>query len=338
MAQPHRSPIDGFPPDTDRSAGKIPAARRGCATVTGLLNAGAAVGAVGPSRTTMSTEVKTNSVSSRIAWNKGRLVGQKRPLRPKEVWAIRVRLQMKHRKRDLALFNLAIDSKLRGCDLVSLRVDDIAAGGRVRDRATIIQHKTCRPVQFEIMEQTRASVQEWLDARPADRGPTERPAICTRSRCFSKWLHSAHEQPAEARISYRFHPRFGEVVQIRRRLESGGVEFVVVLQPDGSFACLPAWMTEPAASRFTISDQPHFPLHILRSMRMEVDALLGFLLPESKPEGAQNGAQIRTSPTSPTKPVRRGDAAREPMPGSQGRTRGPRGSSAPRDRGDAGPT
>ena len=77
----------------------------------------------------MSTEVKTNSISSRIAWNKGRLVGQKRPLRPKEVWAIRVRLQMKHRKRDLALFNLAIDSKLRGCDLVSLRVDDIAAGG-----------------------------------------------------------------------------------------------------------------------------------------------------------------------------------------------------------------
>jgi len=78
---------------------------------------------------------------------------------------------MKQRKRDLALFNLAIDSKLRGCDLVSLRVDDIATGGRVRDRATIIQHKTGRPVQFEIMEQTRASLQEWLNARPADRGP-----------------------------------------------------------------------------------------------------------------------------------------------------------------------
>src|SRR5580704_3555078 len=73
--------------------------------------------------------------------------------------------------------------------------------------------------------------------------------------------------------------------------------------------------SEAAASRFTISDQPHFPLHILRSMRREVDALLGFLLPESKPEGAQTGAQIRTSPTSPTKPVRRGDAAREAMPG-----------------------
>ena len=72
------------------------------------------------------------------------------------------------------------------------------------------------------------------------------------------------------------------MVQIRRRLETGGVEFVVVLQPDGSFASLPAWMTEPAASRFTIGDQPHFPLHILRAMRAEVDALLGFLLSESK--------------------------------------------------------
>jgi hypothetical protein len=84
------------------------------------------------------------------------------------------------------------------------------------------------------------------------------------------------------------------MVQIRRRLERGGVEFVVVLQPDGSFASLPAWMTEPAASRFTIGDEPHFPLHILLAMRGEVDALLGFLLSESKTETAQNGAQIRT--------------------------------------------
>jgi len=149
----------------------------------------------------------------------------------------------------------------------------------------------------------------------------------------SERRHTAHEQPAEARITYRFHPRFGEVVQIRRRLESGGVEFVVVLQPDGSFASLPAWMTEPAASRFEIGDEPHFPLHILRSMRAEVDALLGFLLSESKTEIAHNGAQIRTSPT---KPVRGEDAAREAVPGSQGRAREPRGSSAPRDRSDAG--
>jgi integrase len=119
----------------------------------------------------MSTEIKSKSDHSRAPWNKGRLVGQKRPLRPKEVWAIRVRLQIKHSTRDLALFNLAIDSKLRSCDLVSLRVDDIGVGGHVRDRATIIQHKTGRPVQFEITEQTGASLQDWSDLRPVDRGP-----------------------------------------------------------------------------------------------------------------------------------------------------------------------
>jgi integrase len=118
----------------------------------------------------MSTEILINACS-RVAWNKGRLVGQKRPLRPKEVWAIRVRLQMKRHKRDLAMFNLAIDSKLRGCDLVSFRVDDLASGGRVRERATIVQHRTARPVQFEITEQTRASLQDWLIVRPSDRGP-----------------------------------------------------------------------------------------------------------------------------------------------------------------------
>jgi integrase len=119
----------------------------------------------------MSTEIKSKSDHSRTPWNKGRLIGQKRPLRPKEVWAIRVRLQIKRHKRDLAMFNLAIDSKLRGCDLVSLRVDDIAIGPQVRERATIVQHKTGRPVQFEITEQTRASLEDWLKTRPADRGP-----------------------------------------------------------------------------------------------------------------------------------------------------------------------
>src|SRR5258708_1884557 len=95
-------------------------------------------------------------------WNKGRLIGQKRPLKPKDVWTIRVRLQLEGRKRDLALFNLAIDSKLRGCDIVRLEVDDVCVGGRVKDRATVIQKKTGRPVQFEITDQTRASVQDWL--------------------------------------------------------------------------------------------------------------------------------------------------------------------------------
>src|SRR5438552_32785 len=119
-----------------------------------------------------------------------------------------------------------------------------------------------------------------------------KPIFVPSRRC-SEWRHTAHEQPTEARITYRFHPRFSEVVQIRRRLESGGFEFVVVLQPDGSFASLPAWMTEPAASRFEISDEPHFPLHILRSMRAEVGSLLGFLRSESKTETAHNATQIR---------------------------------------------
>ena len=91
----------------------------------------------------------------------------KRPLKPKDVWAIRVRLQLEHRARDLALFNLAIDSELRGCDLVRLQVEDVCAGGRVRDRATVIQKKTGRSVQFEITEQTRASIQAWLPVNEA---------------------------------------------------------------------------------------------------------------------------------------------------------------------------
>jgi len=101
-------------------------------------------------------------------WNKGRLIGQKRPLKPKEVWAIRVRLQLERRRRDLALFNLAIDSKLRGCDLVRLRVNDVCVGDQVRDRATIVQRKTSRPVQFEITEQTRAAIQDWLASARRD--------------------------------------------------------------------------------------------------------------------------------------------------------------------------
>jgi integrase len=118
-------------------------------------------GVVGSEETIM-PDSNQSSAPRRDPWNKGRLIGQKRPLKPKDVWSIRVRLQLEHRTRDLALFNLAIDSKLRGCDLVRLRVDDVSDGGRVRDRATIIQKKTGRPVQFEITEQTRAAIQTWL--------------------------------------------------------------------------------------------------------------------------------------------------------------------------------
>ena len=95
-------------------------------------------------------------------WNKGLLVGRKRPLEPTHVWSIRVRLEIAQSKRDLAIFNLAIDSKLRGCDLVKLRLEDICSGTNVRRRATIVQKKTGRPVQFEISEQSRNSVEAWL--------------------------------------------------------------------------------------------------------------------------------------------------------------------------------
>jgi hypothetical protein len=100
---------------------------------------------------------------SSVPWNKGRLVGQKEPLKLKEIWAIRIRLQLAGKTRDLALFNLAIDSKLHGCDLVSLRVLDVAQGKAVLPRAMVMQHKTHRPVQFEITEQTRQSVAVWIE-------------------------------------------------------------------------------------------------------------------------------------------------------------------------------
>ncbi|MGF6786982.1 tyrosine-type recombinase/integrase [Paraburkholderia sp. 35.1] len=100
---------------------------------------------------------------SREAWNKGKLVGQKPPLRPKDVWAIRIHLQNAHAVRDLALFNLAIDSKLRGCDLVSLRVRDVTHVNQVLPRAQVVQRKTQRPVQFELSEPTRSAVRAWLD-------------------------------------------------------------------------------------------------------------------------------------------------------------------------------
>ncbi|OAP35056.1 integrase [Sinorhizobium glycinis] len=99
------------------------------------------------------------------SWNSGRIVGQKPPLKPKEVWAIRTRLQLLGAVRDLALFNLAINSKLRACDLVAISVGDVSISGRVRDRAIIIQRKTSRPVQFELTDQTREAVAAWIGSR-----------------------------------------------------------------------------------------------------------------------------------------------------------------------------
>lgn len=106
--------------------------------------------------------MNTSTTATREPWNKGKLVGQKTPLRLKDIWAIRVRLQLAEKIRDLTLFELAIDSKLRACDLVKLRVRDVAQGDRVSARAIVTQQKTKRPVQFEITEQTRAVLEEWI--------------------------------------------------------------------------------------------------------------------------------------------------------------------------------
>ena len=128
--------------------------------------------------------------------NKGKLTGAKPPLQPKHVWAIRTRLQIAGRTRDLALFNLAIDSKLRGCDIVSIKVDDVAPHGYTVDRATIRQRKTGRPVKFEITEQTRQAVDDLLAtsrSAPSDylfRGQRSGGHLTTRqyARLLGEWL------------------------------------------------------------------------------------------------------------------------------------------------------
>ncbi len=103
-----------------------------------------------------------NTSKSHEPWNKGKLIGQKSPLKLKDIWAIRFHLQQDNRVRDLALFDLAIDSKLRGCDLVALRVRDITHGNQIMSRAMVMQQKTKRPVQFELTEQTRDAITAWM--------------------------------------------------------------------------------------------------------------------------------------------------------------------------------
>lgn len=102
------------------------------------------------------------NAAHREPWNKGKIVGQKAPFKLKDIWALRVRLQMEHRVRELALFNLGLDSKLRGCDLVSLKVRDVCHGDQLATRTIVMQQKTRRPVQFEITQATRDALQTWI--------------------------------------------------------------------------------------------------------------------------------------------------------------------------------
>ena len=105
------------------------------------------------------------AAKDRRPWNAGRLLGAKRALKPQQVWAIRFWLERERRVRDLAIFDFAIDSKLRGCDVVKVRIGEIVSGGHVRSRATVVQQKAGRPVQFELLEPARASILAWLEHR-----------------------------------------------------------------------------------------------------------------------------------------------------------------------------
>jgi integrase len=138
-------------------------------------------------------------------WNRGKLIGQKLPLKLREVWSIRIRLQLRERLRDLAMFNLAVNSKLRGCDLVAMRVDDVVLSGRVRPRVSVMRKKTGRPVQFEITEQTRDAVLQWIkwgNRKPGDylfpsRVGKDKP-LGTRhyARLMDRWVSSIGLDPA----------------------------------------------------------------------------------------------------------------------------------------------
>jgi integrase len=137
-------------------------------------------------------------------WNRGKLIGPKPPLKAKEIWSIRARLQVAHRVRDLALFNLALDSKLRACALVALRVGDEPLNGRVLSQATIMQRKTGRPVRFEITEQTREAVARWIEKKGLHKGEPLFPSRINRrgpmttrqyARLLGSWLRAIGLDP-----------------------------------------------------------------------------------------------------------------------------------------------
>ena len=148
--------------------------------------------------------IATPTPHKRVPWNKGKLTGAKPPLRPKHVWSIRTKLQIEGRVRDLAMFNLAIDSKLRGCDVVAIRVENVAAGRYTADRATVRQKKTGRPVRFELSEQTRQAIDEYLKATnkrsgeflfTGRRGSKTNMTTRQYARLVSEWIESAGLDP-----------------------------------------------------------------------------------------------------------------------------------------------
>ena len=333
--------------------------------------------------------IDTAEVSShRAPWNKGRLIGQKRPLKPKEVWAIRVRLQLEERRRDLALFNLALDSKLRGCDLVRLQVSDVCVGGRVRDRATVIERKPANrsslkspnkpepqsaigsPIAFQGTgstssraafmtsrtsrhDNTRGSSTIGSSAQvstarltgptqcggPRPRRFTRRRAICGRFSCCSVTRHTAREHSTEAKVHYPYHPQFGEAVIVKRRLVTHNVEMAVILQPDGSLACLPAWMLAESAAQHRVCQSPTISLAFLQSLRVEIDGLLASLPSDSEMGDERHAAKFQNARKQATRAVRanparnRGDTGPATTAGDAGRSPAERDRLGARNRG-----
>src|SRR6266849_3421028 len=152
-------------------------------------------------------------------------------------------------------------------------------------------------------------------------------------RLSSKQRHTAHQHPIEGRIFYPFHPRCGETVLIAKQYAYRGAELVVIPQPDGSVACIPAWMTRESAAHYQVRAEPRLSLDVLRSLRAEIDALLGCLQSDSGMEDANNEVQERTHSA---RPVRAGRAARLAGPLADGAAGNAGRSPAARDRGGAG--
>lgn len=146
-----------------------------------------------------------NETQSHVPWNKGKLVGQKAPLTQQQIWSIRMKLETAGSPRNLALFNLSIDSKLRACDLLSLRVSDIANGVTVQSRGKVIQQKTGRPVRFELTERTRESVTAWIEVGglsaddylfPSRQRASERLSTRQYARMMKDWTRSIGLDPS----------------------------------------------------------------------------------------------------------------------------------------------
>ncbi len=193
--------------------------------------------------------------TTRVPWNHGRIIGPKPPLKPKHIWAIRTRLQHDGRVRDLAMFNVAIDSKLRGCDVVRLRVADIHLGDSVRLRTTVVERKTGRPVPFELTEPTREALAAWLKKRCLRSGDWLFPSrshagdhVTTRqySRLVDDWVTLAGLDPA----GYGTHSlRRTKVALVYKRMAICG--------PASSYSVTQSWRA-PSATSASRSMTPWF--------------------------------------------------------------------------------